>query len=149
MKKQAKHLLAISLLMLTTSSAVFADRTMDASSMGYCEIVFYCQTTKILNLSPDGTVNSLPNGGFRFALKGDKFLVPESALLLGGGSTNWKPLRPFCEKENPKDLNFLNVFEAESWIGDRLQFKDGVLKFSNMSSQDGIRVWLATCDRFD
>lgn len=143
MKKLAKQLLTILFLMLTASGAVFAD-----DPDGYCDIVFYCQTTKILDVSPDGTVHSLPNEAFRFAIKEDKLLVPEGASVLGDGTQNWDAIA-FCREESPKELT-LDYFEAELFNGKRsLSFSDGVIQFSDTTYKSRTRVLFATCDKFD
>lgn len=150
MKKQAKHLLAISLLMLTTSSAVLADDPKDARLRhGYCDIVFFCQTTKMLDVSPDGTVSSLPNEAFRFAIKDSQLLVPKGASVLGDGTANWNLTSAYCSEETPSDLR-LNFFKAELFNGSRsLTFNDGIIQFADVTHQSRTRVWFATCDRFD
>lgn len=150
MKNQAKRLLTTSLLILTTSSAVFADDPEDARPRhGYCDIVFYCQTTKILDVSPDGTVHSLPNEAFRFAIKEDKLLVPEGASVLGDGTANWDLTGGYCSEDTPKELSF-DRFEASLFGGSRqLKFKANVIQFVDTTYDRAIRVWFATCDRFD
>ena len=150
MKKQAKHLLTISLLILATSSAVFADDPDNSYIPGrHCDIVFYCQTTKILDVSPDGTVHNLPNEAFRFAIKDGQLLVPEGASVLGDGTANWDLTGGYCSEDTPKELSF-DRFEASLFGGSRqLKFNDGSIQFVDTTYRATTRVWFATCDRFD
>ena len=150
MKKRAKHLRTISLLMLTTSSAVFAHDPENSYVPGrYCDIVFYCQTTKILDLSPDGGVRNLPNEAFRFAIKDGQLLVPEGASVLGDGTANWGLTGGYCSEDTPKELEF-DRFTASLFGGKRqLKFKANMIQFADTTYDATMRVWFATCDRFD
>lgn len=58
---------------------------------------------------------SPPNEAFRFAIRGDKLLVPEGASVLGDGTANWDAIA-FCREESPKELT-LNYFQAELFNG--------------------------------
>ena len=150
MKKQAKHLLTISLLMLVTPSAVFADDSEDARPRhGYCDIVFYCQTTKIVSVYPDGSVKLPPNVAFRFALKDSELLVPEGRSLFGDGTANWKLTSGYCLKDNPRKV--LNDYFSASFLGGRryLKFKEGEVQATDVDSDRVTSVWFATCDKFD
>jgi hypothetical protein len=149
-KKLAKQLLVASLTALyAASGAGAADESEDVRLRGYCDIVFFCQTTKMLDVSPDGTVNSLPNEAFRFAIKDSQLLVPKGASVLGDGTSNWNLTSGYCSEKTPNDL-LLNSFAAELFNGTRsLKFKDGIVQFADVTYQSRTRVWFATCDRFD
>jgi hypothetical protein len=149
-KKLAKQLLVATLMALyAASGTAFADESEDVRLRGYCDIVFFCQTTKMLDMSPDGTVNSLPNEAFRFAIKDSQLLVPKGASVLGDGTANWDLTSGYCSEETPKDLQ-LNFFEAELFNGTRsLKFNNGIIQFADVTHQSRTRVWFATCDRFD
>ena len=150
MKKLAKQLLTILFLMLTASGAVFADDPDNSYIPGrHCDIVFFCQTTKILDLSPDGEVRNLPNEAFRFAIKDGQLLVPEGASVLGDGTANWDLTGGYCSEDTPKELSF-DRFEASLFGGSRqLKFKANVIQFIDTTYDRAIRIWFATCDRFD
>ena len=150
MKKQAKHLLTILFLMLTASSAVFADDPDDARLRhGYCDIVYYCQTTTRLNVFPDGTTQNLSNEAFRFAVKGSQLLVPEGKSVLGDGTANWNLTSGYCSQEKPQELQF-DSFEASLFGGSRfLKFNDSVIRFVDTTYRGTTYVWFATCDKFD
>ena len=150
MKNQDKRLLTTSLLILTTSSAVFADDPEDVRLRhGYCDMVFYCQTTKIVSVYPDGSINTPPNVPFRFAVKDSQLLVPEGRSLFGDGTANWKLTSGYCLKEEPKKL--LNDYFNASFLSGRryLKFKEGELQAADIDSDRVTRVWFATCDKFD
>ena len=150
MKKQVKQLLVASLMALyAASGAAAADESEDVRLHGYCDIVFFCQTTKMLDVSPDGTVNSLPNEAFRFAIKDSQLLVPKGASVLGDGTANWNLTSAYCSEETPNDLR-LNFFKAELFNGSRsLTFNDGIIQFADVTHQSRTKVWFATCDKFD
>lgn len=151
MKKLAKQLLVATLTALYSASGAAAADESDSSHHrhGYCDIVFFCQTTKILEVSPDGTVNSLPNEAFRFAIKDSQLLVPEGASVLGDGTANWSLTAGYCPEGNPKKLMY-DSFEASLFRGKRyLDFKEGLIQFADTSYNNATRVWFATCDRFD
>lgn len=151
MKKQAKHLLTISLLILATSSAVFADDPEDVRLLrhGYCDLVFYCQTTTRLDVFPDGTTQDLSNEAFRFAVRDSQLVVPEGKSVLGDGTQNWNLISGYCSQEKPKELQF-DSFEASLFGGSRyLKFNDSVIQFVDTTYRATTRVWFATCDKFD
>ena len=151
MKKRNKQIwIAIALVICARSSAVFADDPDDASSRhGYCDIVFYCQTTKIVRVFPDGSLNIPPNVALRFELKDSQLLVPEDRSLFGEGTANWKLTSGYCLKEEPKKL--LNDYFNASFLSGRryLKFKEGALQAADIDSDRVTRVWFATCDKFD
>lgn len=150
MKNQAKRLLTTSLLILTTSSAVFADDPEDVRLRhGYCDLVFYCQTTTRLDVFPDGTTQDLSNEAFRFAVRDSQLVVPEGKSVLGDGTQNWNLTSGYCSQEKPKELQF-DSFEASLFGGRRyLKFNDSVIQFVDTTYRATTRVWFATCDRFD
>lgn len=151
MKKQAKQLLVASLMALyAASGAAAADESDDARPRhGYCDIVYYCQTTKIVSVYPDGSINIPPNVPFRFAVKDSKLLVPEGRSLFGDGTANWKLTSGYCSEEQPKKL--INDYFSASFLSGRryLKFKEGELQASDIDSNSVTRVWFATCDKFD
>lgn len=150
MNKQARHLLTISLLMLTTSSAVLADDPEEARLRhSYCDIVYYCQTTARMNVFPDGSTEDLSNEVFRFAVKDSQLLVPEGKSVLGDGTANWDLTSGYCSQDNPQEVEF-DSFEASLFGGSRfLKFNDGVIQFVDTTYRGTTRVWFATCDKFD
>lgn len=151
MKKRNKQIwIAIALVICARSSAVFADDPDDASSRhGYCDIVFYCQTTKIVQVFPDGSLNAPPNVAFRFALKDSQLLVPEGRSLFGDGTANWKLTNGYCLKEKPKKL--LNDYFNASFLEGRryVKFSEGELQAADLDYDGVTTVWFAKCDRFD
>ena len=151
MKKRNKQIwIAIALVICARSSAVFADDPDDASSRhGYCDIVFYCQTTKIVQVFPDGSLNAPPNVAFRFALKDSQLLVPEGRSLFGDGTANWKLTNGDCLKEKPKKL--LNDYFNASFLEGRryVKFSEGELQAADLDYDGVTTVWFAKCDRFD
>jgi hypothetical protein len=150
-KKRNKQIwIAIALVIYARSSAVFADDPDDASSRhGYCDIVFYCQTTKIVQVFPDGSLNAPPNVAVRFALKDSQLLVPEGRSLFGDGTANWKLTNGYCLKEKPKKL--LNDYFNASFLEGRryVKFSEGELQAADLDSDGVTTVWFAKCDRFD
>ena len=150
MKKQAKYLLTVLPLTLTASSAVFADDPENSYVPGrYCDIVFYCQTTKILDVSLYGEVKNFPNEAFRFAIKDGQLLVPEGRSVLGDGTANWDLTGGYCSEDAPKELQF-DRFEASLFGGSRsLKFKANVIQFADTTYYRATRIWFATCDRFN
>ena len=143
-------LIAVPLAFCALSSSVFADDPDDASSRhGYCDIVFYCQTTTRMNVFPDGTTQNLNNEAFRFAVKDSQLLVPEGESVLGDGTANWDLTGGYCSQESPKELQF-DSFEASLLGGSRyLKFNGGFIQFVDTTYRATTRVWFATCNRFD
>ena len=141
MKKLAKQILVATLTAhYVASGAAFADESEDVRLRGYCDIVFFCQTTKMLDVSPDGTVNSLPNEAFRFAIKDGQLLVPEGASVLGDGTANWDLTGGYCSEDTPKELSF-DRFEASLFGGSRqLKFKANVIQFADATYDATTRV---------
>jgi hypothetical protein len=150
-KKQAKQLLVASLMGLYAAlGAAAADESDDARLRhGYCDIVYYCQTTTRMNVFPDGTTQNLSNEAFRFAVKGSQLLVPEGKSVLGDGTANWDLTSGYCSQENPQELQF-DSFEASLFGGSRfLKFDDNVIRFVDTTYRGTTRVWFATCDKFN
>lgn len=151
MTELTRTILALVLLTFcAASSSVLAGDPDDARLRhGYCDMVFYCQTTTRMDVFPDGTTQNLSNEAFRFAVKGSQLLVPEGKSVLGDGTANWDLTSGYCSQENPQELQF-DSFEASLFGGSRLlKFNDSVIQFVDTTYRGTTRVWFATCDKFD
>lgn len=115
----------------------------------YCDVVYYCETTKLIDVMPDGEVVNYKNQPFRFALKGDKLVVPKGDTLLGDGTANWEmPLGGCYEQDPGKPYN--NRFSARLFGGAKwLEFRDGSVQAADLSRESRSRIWFAKCDTFE
>ena len=115
----------------------------------YCDVVYYCETTKLIDVMPDGEVVDYKNEPFRFALKGDKLVVPKGDTLLGDGTANWDIWLGGCyEQDAGKPYN--NRFSARLFGGAKwLEFRDGSVQASDLSLESRSRIWFAECATFE
>ena len=113
----------------------------------YCDVVYYCETTKLIDVMPAGEVVDYKNEPFRFALKGDKLVVQKGGSLLGDGTANWDIIGG-CAEDNGRP--FLNSSSARMFGGSRwLRFSDGAVRGADLTFNVRSRVWFAKCDTFE
>lgn len=114
----------------------------------YCDVVYYCETTKLIDVNFDGEVTTYKNEPFRFALKGGELQVPAGDSLLGDGTANWELYIGGCFKGEGKP--YLNSFSARLFGGAKwLKFEDGLIQASDLSVHTRSRIWYAKCDAFE
>ena len=115
----------------------------------YCDVVYYCETTKLIDVKPDGEIVNYKNEPFRFALKGGELVVPKGGSLLGDGTANWDLLGTGCFQNSP-GKPFGNKFSARLFGGAKyLEFRDGSVQASDLSLESRSRIWFAECDTFE
>ena len=143
-QRMTKPLLAI--LLLLPLIALGEDE--EPCSTCHCDVVYYCETTKLIDVMADGEVVDYKNEPFRFALKGDKLVVPKGGSLLGDGTANWDIIGGCAEDANGRP--FLNSFRARMFGGSRwLNFSDGAVRGADLTFNVRSRVWFAKCDTFE
>ena len=74
---------------VTISASTFAEEgTKLTISPDNCDIVFYCQTTQIIDILPDGSATARNNEAFSIALKAGELKIPQRQTVLGDGTLN-------------------------------------------------------------
>ena len=115
-------------------------------AQGDCDVAYYCLTTALIDVKPDGEVVEHENIAFRFALKGDELLVPEGWSAVGEGTRSWDIRPPGCDSNgNP----FFNDFSATTDNGFRsLWFTEGSVRAVYTNNPRKTRVLVAKCAAF-
>ena len=133
---------------VTISASTFAEEgTKLTISPDNCDIVFYCQTTQIIDISPDGSATARNNEAFSIALKGGELKIPQRQTVLGDGTLNWDLTYASCSSKTHAPLS--NHFHAKQSDTRFLRFLDGEIQAGDVSFNGRARVWFATCDRFE
>ena len=147
----ALHPAILALAMVSLTNTVGATQSPDEARAS-CNTVFYCQTTVLASITPEGGIDRLAPESFRFALKPGEVIISEERSLLGDGTAGYKVIAGgACDLEG----KLVSLSGGKPWFnatmlnGERfLKFRAGEMQGTDIARNGFTLAWYATCDSF-